>query len=127
MKIRSDIVRTYQAIHSWTGISTGLLLFICFFAGALTMFQVEIQQWADAGVHPLNVGDAKDVDELDKLLHDTLRQHKDSIDSLTINVHGQGPVLSWQAGRPELGVDAVLHYANMEDGDVHSYQAPSNH
>ena len=46
MKIRSDILRTYQSIHTWTGITTGLVLFIAFFAGSLTMFKPQIEQWA---------------------------------------------------------------------------------
>ena len=46
MKIRSDILRTYQSIHTWTGITAGLLLFIGFFAGSITMFRVAIDDWA---------------------------------------------------------------------------------
>ena len=38
MKVSSDILRVYKALHTWVGIGTGLLLFIGFFAGALTMF-----------------------------------------------------------------------------------------
>jgi uncharacterized iron-regulated membrane protein len=46
MKVRSDILRTYQGVHTWTGIIAGLVLFIGFYAGSLTMFKHEIQQWA---------------------------------------------------------------------------------
>ncbi len=45
MKVRADILRIYQSLHTWTGISAGLLLFIGFYAGSLTMFKHELQQW----------------------------------------------------------------------------------
>lgn len=39
MKVRSDVLRIYQSIHTWTGIIAGIVLFIGFYAGALTMFK----------------------------------------------------------------------------------------
>ncbi|XPF93345.1 PepSY-associated TM helix domain-containing protein [Colwellia sp. RE-S-Sl-9] len=45
MKVRSDILRIYQSIHIWTGIVTGLVLFIAFYAGSLTMFKPNIDRW----------------------------------------------------------------------------------
>jgi len=45
MKVRSDILRVYQSIHIWTGIVTGLVLFIGFYAGSLTMFKPTIDRW----------------------------------------------------------------------------------
>ncbi|TMN71037.1 PepSY domain-containing protein [Pseudoalteromonas sp. S1727] len=47
MRVRPDILRTYQGVHTWTGIIAGLVLFIGFYAGSLTMFKYEIQQWAE--------------------------------------------------------------------------------
>ncbi|ENX34070.1 hypothetical protein F889_02734 [Acinetobacter colistiniresistens] len=46
MKIRADIIKTGKNLHTWVGISAGILLFICFFAGGLTMFQHHLSQWA---------------------------------------------------------------------------------
>jgi len=45
MRVRADILRIYQSLHTWTGITAGLLLFIGFYAGSLTMFKHELQQW----------------------------------------------------------------------------------
>jgi len=45
MRVRSDIIRIYQSIHIWTGIITGLVLFIGFYAGSLTMFKPAIDRW----------------------------------------------------------------------------------
>ncbi len=44
--MRTDVVRLYRDIHSWIGIVCGLALFIAFYAGALTMFEVPLQRWA---------------------------------------------------------------------------------
>ncbi|MCP1274368.1 PepSY domain-containing protein [Gluconobacter albidus] len=43
MKIRSDILRVYREVHSWVGICAGLLLFVAFFAGAISMFEQPLQ------------------------------------------------------------------------------------
>ncbi len=33
-------------MHTWVGVCAGILLFICFFAGGLSMFQHHISKWA---------------------------------------------------------------------------------
>lgn len=43
--MRTDIVRLYRVIHSWVGIVSGLILFIAFYAGALTMFKEPLAAW----------------------------------------------------------------------------------
>jgi len=53
MKVRADILRTYQGLHTWTGIIAGLVLFIGFYAGSLTMFKHEIQQWSEPTKAPV--------------------------------------------------------------------------
>ena len=45
MKIRAETLRTYLAVHTWTGIVAGLALFIAFYAGALTMFKAPLLEW----------------------------------------------------------------------------------
>lgn len=46
--MKAEIVRTYKVVHTWVGILSGVMLFIAFYAGALTMFAPEIGRWADA-------------------------------------------------------------------------------
>lgn len=46
MKIRTDIIKMYKDVHSWVGIIAGLMLFIAFYAGAITMFEEPLQRWA---------------------------------------------------------------------------------
>lgn len=44
--MRSELVRVYKVVHTWTGILTGLALFIAFYAGALTMFKDSLNTWS---------------------------------------------------------------------------------
>lgn len=44
--IRSDVIRLYKTVHTWTGILTGMALFIAFYAGALTIFKEPLARWA---------------------------------------------------------------------------------
>lgn len=44
--MRTDVVRLYKTVHTWTGLVTGLFLFIAFYAGALTMFKQPLTRWA---------------------------------------------------------------------------------
>lgn len=44
--MRSDFVRIYKSVHTWTGILSGLALFIAFYAGALTIFKEPLTRWA---------------------------------------------------------------------------------
>lgn len=46
MKIRNDVIKISKSMHTWVGVSSGILLFICFFAGGLSIFQNEISRWA---------------------------------------------------------------------------------
>jgi len=44
--MRSDIIRVYKSVHTWTGILSGMALFIAFYAGALTVFKEPLARWA---------------------------------------------------------------------------------
>ncbi|MFT9061108.1 MAG: PepSY-associated TM helix domain-containing protein, partial [Acetobacter orientalis] len=46
MKLRADLVQMYRDVHSWVGIIAGLFLFVAFYAGAITMLEEPLQQWA---------------------------------------------------------------------------------
>ena len=48
--MRSDVVRMYKDVHTWVGIISGLALFIAFYAGAITMFETQLQRWASPPV-----------------------------------------------------------------------------
>lgn len=44
--IRGPLLRIYKTLRTWVGIVTGMALFICFYAGALTMFMDPLSRWA---------------------------------------------------------------------------------
>ena len=45
MKVRTDNIRHAKELHTWVGIICGIVLFICFFAGGLSMFQHDLSRW----------------------------------------------------------------------------------
>ncbi|MEH2514733.1 putative iron-regulated membrane protein [Bradyrhizobium sp. AZCC 1610] len=84
--IRADIVKHYKTVHTWTGISCGLALFIAFYAGALTMFQEPIARWASppaAGVAAVPLDDAGRLLELVVAAHPEARK-----EGITLHLRG---------------------------------------
>lgn len=45
--MNAGVVRKYLVVHTWTGILSSILLFVAFYAGALSMFEPEISQWVN--------------------------------------------------------------------------------
>ncbi|HWV16356.1 MAG TPA: PepSY-associated TM helix domain-containing protein [Cellvibrio sp.] len=83
MKIRSDLLRIHQSLHTWVGITTGALLFIGFFAGALTMFKQPLERWISAPAHMLpSVAPAS----RDKLVSELLLQHTAARHEFTLHL-----------------------------------------
>ncbi len=69
--IRNDIVRMYREIHTWVGISCGLFLFIAFYAGAISMFEVPLQRWASPPIESQSLTPLRDTQALiDKVIFD---------------------------------------------------------
>lgn len=106
MKIRADILRVYKAVHTWTGIIAGLALFIAFYAGAITMFEVPLQRWASP---PVALGTPPPLEDAQRLIDATLAAHPEAGRSYRINIE-TGPDaparMSWQQRAPGSGRDA---------------------
>ncbi|WP_430461768.1 PepSY-associated TM helix domain-containing protein [Thalassolituus sp. LLYu03] len=75
MKVASDVLRVYKTLHTWVGITSGLLLFIGFFAGALTMFKQPLDGWARSPQERLP---AVAHDQLDTLVEQVLATYPDA-------------------------------------------------
>ena len=75
MKIRSDIIKVYKDVHTWAGIVCGLMLFIAFFAGAITMFEKPLERWATP---PSQLAEAPPLEDAEKLLAAVLEQYPDA-------------------------------------------------
>ena len=43
--MKASTIRTYQTVHTWTGLIAGFALFVAFYAGALTVFHDDIAAW----------------------------------------------------------------------------------
>ncbi|PLZ02649.1 PepSY domain-containing protein [Burkholderia sp. WAC0059] len=92
--MRSDVLRAYKAIHTWTGIVSGLLLFIAFYAGAVTMFKDALTVWATppaASAQP-----AVPLAQADALIRRTLAAHPEAQPYFTLSLaDGDRARLSW--------------------------------
>ncbi len=72
MKIRSDIIKVYKDVHIWIGIVSGLMLFIAFYAGAITMFEKPLERWATP---PSTLSPPPPMERADALLEAVLAAH----------------------------------------------------
>ncbi|MBQ4879019.1 PepSY domain-containing protein [Pseudoalteromonas luteoviolacea] len=118
MKIRSDILRTYQSLHTWTGITAGLLLFIGFFSGALTMFSSAINDWATPPEYQLSQVKAGDHDVL---LQQVLSSSPEALKGVTISFEEGSSPISWYGHGSARGFsmdDQVWHATLNEQGDM---------
>ncbi|MFZ4526933.1 MAG: PepSY-associated TM helix domain-containing protein [Undibacterium curvum] len=99
MKIRSDILRIYQSLHTWVGITTGMLLFIGFFAGALTMFKQPLDRWiSPPASHGASAPVAMNPAQLDELVRAMLQQRPEARQEFTLHLTQQENIaapLSW--------------------------------
>lgn len=115
MQIRSDILRIYQKVHLWTGITAGILLFICFFAGALTMFKPQLSAWASPPSHVLpQIPTA----QADRLLQLALAQHPEIAKGFTLHLNDDmyAP-LTWysRGGGRRLNLDTQQWQATLDE------------
>lgn len=108
--MRSDVVRLYKSVHTWTGITAGMLLFVCFYAGALTVFGEPLGRWATPPV----VGAAA-IDKTDALIAKTLAARPDAARDFTLYLAADGlPArISWRKSRD----DEVVWNASLDAND----------
>ena len=103
--MRADYIRIYKSVHTWTGIVSGMALFIAFYAGALTVFKEPLNRWAS----PPNVmGQTVPLADAQQLITRTLLAQPAVAKDFTIHLkdeqeHVPGR-MSWHV-RPEGGDD----------------------
>jgi uncharacterized iron-regulated membrane protein len=116
MKIRSDILRTYQSIHTWTGIFAGLVLFVGFYAGSLTMFEDELTQWATPSRYHLPQVEA---DQLDELIARAAASSDKVKEGFRINFNEDLSPMTWyeQGGGRRLTLNGVKVHASLSAQD----------
>lgn len=126
MRIRGDILRAYQSVHTWTGIVAGLVLFIGFYAGSLTMFEDEISHWATPPTHHLA---QVPTDKYDQLIVQALSTYEHAQQGFTVNFEQHLSPLTWfeQGGGRGLHLDNIKQHATLsEQGDLITQVEPTN-
>ncbi|MBQ4843925.1 PepSY-associated TM helix domain-containing protein [Pseudoalteromonas sp. MMG005] len=118
MKIRPDIIKTYQVLHTWTGICAGLLLFIGFFAGSLTMFRGAIDQWATPPSYQLPQVHSS---QYDILIQKVLTDYPKAADSISLHFSEAHSPITWYESGNGRGIslgDQVYHATLDEQGEL---------
>ncbi len=114
MKVRTDIIRHAKELHTWVGITSGILLFICFMAGGLSMFQHEISKWATPSEQKLSAIQATQYNDL---VSKVQAEYPETLKSFQLNVESKEfyyAPMQWKvpaAARSEEGID--LHQSAM--------------
>lgn len=86
MKVRTDILRLAKELHTWVGICAGILLFICFFAGGLSMFQHDLSKWATPPQQSLNT---VEFHQYNDLVSQVQQRHPEAQKSFQINLNSK--------------------------------------
>ncbi|GAC87010.1 hypothetical protein Gbth_028_049 [Gluconobacter thailandicus F149-1 = NBRC 100600] len=124
MKIRADIVRMYREIHSWVGIVCGLFLFVAFYAGAITMFERPLQDWASP---PVSLPPPVSLERFPELLEKTFAEHPEARNAYTVVLHptpSQPASLVWGMPQRMHGPAAASYSALAEDGSLVTRRQP---
>lgn len=122
--MRSEFIRIYKSVHTWTGIVAGMALFVAFYAGAITIFKEPLARWAapPSAMH----GSAIPLNEAPVLIVRTLQEQPAAAKDFRLHLKAaehlpQG--ISWQVsaeGADDHDHSSARHYvASLEaDGGV---------
>lgn len=106
--MRADHIRVYKSVHTWTGILTGMALFIAFYAGALTVFKEPLQRWAS----PPAAQQALPLSQAHTLITQTLAAHPAARGDFSIHLRDAEHLpgrMTWQ----------------LRDGDADDHDEPA--
>lgn len=117
MKIQTDTLQGFKAIHTWCGLLAGLLLFIAFYAGAITVFRDDIAKWQFA--EQVLEKDAA-LEQLPQLIDQALALDERSADGLTILLpggHNATPQAQWRVSEEK------AYYARLtQAGEIELFE-----
>ncbi len=111
MKIKSEIIRVYKTLHTWTGIVSALALFIAFYAGAISIFKEPLMHWATPPV--VEAATETSIDDAAKLLSHIIKTDQHAADSVRLYIHPDEHFteqVTWKV-RDEQGGSHNKHYA----------------
>ncbi|OZI30977.1 peptidase [Bordetella genomosp. 10] len=98
--MRTDYVRIYKSVHTWTGIVSGMALFIAFYAGALTVFKEPLTRWAT----PPAAADVAPLETAHDLIVKTLAIAPEAAKGFAIHLQDEEHVLArmaWDVRAPD--------------------------
>lgn len=115
MKLRTDIVKMYKEIHGWVGILSGLALFIAFFAGAITMFEEDVQRWASP---PSRLAPPPPLERAPELIEKVLAAHPEAAEGHEVNlvIDSAHPArVTWSVRDEAAGdhAEPIVHHASL--------------
>ena len=115
--MRADVVKMYKDVHTWVGIFSGLCLLIAFYAGAITMFEGPLKQWASP---PPELAAPVALSDTQALVDATLATNPDAARGYTIHVE-TGPDtparmswVVWPEGRTR-GAPSFTYYSSFDE------------
>ncbi len=117
--MRADYVRIYKSVHTWTGIVSGMALFIAFYAGALTVFKEPLLHWSTP---PAAVVQPVPMDSVQPLVVKTLATVPAAARGVVLPLEGERaiPRLEWQVRDPSVDdhdESATRHYTAVLAAD----------
>ena len=98
--MRSDVVRLYKVVHTWTGITAGMFLFIAFYAGSITVFAEPLARWVSSPA-PVRL---TALDQSDELIERTLAARPAAAKEFTLHLGETEDLwarLTWRKGRDD--------------------------
>lgn len=120
--MRLEIFKNYQQLHTWVGILSGLLLFICFFAGAVTMFKGPLNQWAlqtDSQLPGIATA------QYDTLIEKVLHAHPEASKAMTVYLPAAMPQhapVQWVIENPDTHATTLWQASLDSNGTLLSRQ-----
>ena len=122
--MRSDVIRVYKTVHTWTGIVAGLALFIAFYAGAITMFKDTLDDWVTPPSPALEHAQTFLLQQASAVMEQTLVAYPAARRQFTLRLGPSGTAsLSWRPGGQSQRVTATLN----ADGKLETHtQGTSN-
>lgn len=123
--INVESFKIYKSVHTWTGIVAGLLLYICFVAGSVTMFTPDLDRWS---LSQQNTLPAIKKSDYDTLIQQTLERFPAARKQLTVhlpNAYPQGAPVEWHVEDPE--THTTVYWQASLDTDLQLIAQTSTH
>ncbi|MEM6485035.1 MAG: PepSY-associated TM helix domain-containing protein [Pseudomonadota bacterium] len=93
--MKTATIKAFTKVHTWTGLATGMALFIAFYAGSMTVFFHELSEWDN--YHP-EVEVYQDYDQAQALVVQALEADPDAASDFHLHLseaHGHAHELFW--------------------------------